>query len=189
MNTFVLGYLLFILTQIIRETMFRKGKEAKNIHFGIYDKGTTILSSIYITAICFFPLFLSYFNQGFVLYNKFIGFVGILIMLLGMSIHFIAIKTLGELFTRTLTITKKHFLLRTGIYCKIRHPGYLGTILVGIGFGLASYNWLLMLTILALLLIAYSFRINSEEKMLKKQFGKEYEEYKKNSWALIPYIL
>ena len=189
MNTFILGYLIYIGTHFIRELFFRKGKEAKKIRLGVYGKYSSVFNGIYIIVLCLLPLILQYYNFGFVQINNFVGIFGIITMFFGILIHFVAIKTMGEFFTRTLMITKNHSIIKTGIYEKIRHPGYLGTILIGIGFGLSSNNWILMFVILILLFFVYFYRIISEEKMLIKQFGKKYIDYQKNTWIIIPYIL
>jgi protein-S-isoprenylcysteine O-methyltransferase len=75
-----------------------------------------------------------------------------------------------------------------GPYRLIRHPGYLGTICVWIGFALAVGNWVALIILTIMLLGVYGYRIRSEEAMLNDTFGNEYQEYCKQTWRLIPFI-
>ena len=188
MYIFVIAYILFTGTQLIRETVFRKGKEAKQIKPDKNDNGTTAINIIYIAVLVLLPLLLKFFDIGFIALPTYVAMIGLLIMLIGIIIHFVAIKTLGVFFTRTLKVTKRHAIIKSGIYGMIRHPGYLGTILIGIGFGISSSNIILFLTASVLLTFAYSRRIKYEEAMLSQAFGEEYMRYKNTTWALIPYI-
>jgi len=189
MDSFIFGYILFISTQFIREFILRKGTEAKSFHLGKVDKLSSVLTASYIIFFCILPIFLKYYNASFLNEYQKMGIVGVIIMILGMIIHFLSVITLGRYFTRTLAITNNHSVVRSGIYRLIRHPGYLGTILIGVGFGITSYNWILFTFIISFLVLIYSYRIYAEEKMMLEQFGNEYKEYMKESWRLIPYVL
>jgi protein-S-isoprenylcysteine O-methyltransferase Ste14 len=83
-----------------------------------------------------------------------------------------------------------HPLYRTsqGPYRLIRHPGYLGTIFVWVGFALAIGNWIATIILAMLLFGVYRYRIHSEETMLIDRFGNEYQEYRKQTWRLLPFI-
>jgi protein-S-isoprenylcysteine O-methyltransferase Ste14 len=86
-----------------------------------------------------------------------------------------------------LQIVENHRLLTDGPYSHIRHPLYLGEISRNLGFALlfSSLYGLVVMIIANLFLI---IRIQIEEKMLITQFGKEYEEYIKKTYKLIPYV-
>jgi protein-S-isoprenylcysteine O-methyltransferase Ste14 len=69
-------------------------------------------------------------------------------------------------------------LVDKGIYRLIRHPQYLGFMILSIG--MAFYFQLDMtIVISALTIIFLAFGIKEEEKLLVDQFGDEYQEYKK----------
>ncbi len=76
---------------------------------------------------------------------------------------------------------------REGPYRLIRHPGYLGSILMWAGAATATANWLVILIVLAAMFSAYHYRIQNEEKMLIKT-NAEYAEYQKRTWRLIPFV-
>ena len=113
--------------------------------------------------------------------------VGVGMILLGVIIRFVAIGTLKKNFSNLLRIREGHTLVTNGIYHRIRHPAYLGLIvmILGIPVLLSSVlGFLVMLLIVPLLL----HRIKLEEAMLIGQFGDEYENYKRQTKKLIPFL-
>lgn len=112
---------------------------------------------------------------------------GVTMVLSGVIIRFVAIATLKKNFSSRLRIRDDHALIKTGIYRWIRHPAYLGLILVFLGIPVIESSvlgFLVMLLIVPLLI----HRISLEESMLIERFGAEYEEYRKNSKKLIPFL-
>ena len=89
--------------------------------------------------------------------------------------------------TVRLKIVKDHQLVSDGLYKHIRHPIYFGEILRNLGFVIifSSFYGSLIILLASTLL---HFRIEIEEKMLVASFGKEYEEYKRNTKRIIPCI-
>ena len=86
-----------------------------------------------------------------------------------------------------LQIVGNQRLLTDGVYSHIRHPLYLGEISRNLGFALlfSSLYGLIVMVIANIFLI---MRIKIEERMLIARFGKEYEQYMKNTYKLIPYV-
>lgn len=71
---------------------------------------------------------------------------------------------------------KQNKVVTTGAFSFSRNPIYLGIILIFLGFSIAIRSWLI---ILRLPLFIYLYRSSiKEEKLLEKEFGKEYTEYK-----------
>lgn len=106
----------------------------------------------------------------------------------GLAIRYWAAKTLGEFYTRTLRILDEHSVVQAGPYCIIRHPGYLGTLLIGAGFGLAVSNWIVFSILLITELAAKLYRIRVEEKMLQDALEEPYKAYSANTWRLVPFV-
>ncbi|UCB45140.1 MAG: isoprenylcysteine carboxylmethyltransferase family protein [Spirochaetota bacterium] len=78
-------------------------------------------------------------------------------------------------------VGQKAKLVTTGIYSKIRHPMYIGLVLLHIGLPFIFKSFIACLsTILWASLIAIWTRF--EEKNLEQRFGKEYIEYKQQTW-------
>ena len=109
-------------------------------------------------------------------------------MLVGLTIRYLAAKTLDKFYTRTLQILEDHYIVEQGLYRLIRHPGYLGVLIMEVGAGLAVTNWVICLVILLTGLIPRLYRIQTEEVMLAKIFGGRYIGYSKKTWRLIPFV-
>jgi protein-S-isoprenylcysteine O-methyltransferase Ste14 len=117
-----------------------------------------------------------------------ISYLGLSLILVGMIIRIIAIRTLGKFFTVDLCTDKDHFLIKKGIYKNIRHPSYSGSLLSFLGMSLSLNNWISLIVIFVPVLIAFIYRINIEEKLLVAQIGSEYEDYKRQTNRLVPLI-
>jgi protein-S-isoprenylcysteine O-methyltransferase len=114
--------------------------------------------------------------------------IGIVLILIGMIIRIYSIKTLSQQFTYTVTNIEDHKLIKTGLYKNIRHPGYLGQIIIFTATAIALSNWLSILAMLIPVISGYLYRISIEEKFLIKQLGQEYIDYQKETRKLIPKI-
>jgi protein-S-isoprenylcysteine O-methyltransferase Ste14 len=68
--------------------------------------------------------------------------------------------------------------MTTGIYGHIRHPLYLGTLLLYLPFALWTFS-LISLVPWLVALVAYNKMANYEEQLLAKRYGKEYVDYKR----------
>jgi len=88
----------------------------------------------------------------------------------------------------TLRVAETHRtekIIASGVYSIVRHPQYLGGLLahVGISFLLSASYSLLSTPLMAALVYLIS---RKEEKELIKEFGKEYEDYRKKVPMLFP---
>jgi rfaE bifunctional protein nucleotidyltransferase chain/domain len=75
-------------------------------------------------------------------------------------------------------ITKGREVTRSGPYRLVRHPLYLGSTIMGIGFAVATWRLAPTLIVLGYLAVTIPAAIRSEEAELQAQFGKEYEAYR-----------
>ena len=88
----------------------------------------------------------------------------------------------------TLKVAETHRteeVVTSGVYSLVRHPQYLGGLLahVGISFLLSAWLSLLFTPLVVVLLYVIS---RKEEEELVKEFGKEYEDYKKKVSMFMP---
>ena len=113
---------------------------------------------------------------------------GIVLIWAGILFRFWSIQTLGRFFSTRLIIQERHELITIGPYKYLRNPSYTGALITFIGFGLSVGNWLSIVVLLFTGLITYAWRIRAEERMLLEQFGRTFEDYKKRTWALIPFV-
>ena len=94
--------------------------------------------------------------HGFRLVGMLVGFLGIGridgagaplqlsglgLMVAGIAVRWTAIHALGGFFTGRVQIQEGHTLIRTGLYSRLRHPAYAGSLLAYVGLGLAFSNW------------------------------------------------
>jgi protein-S-isoprenylcysteine O-methyltransferase Ste14 len=113
---------------------------------------------------------------------------GGLIALSGLVIRISSILTLKKHFTYTITEVEHHELIEKGLYRFIRHPGYLGQLIIFFGISLALSNWLSILLMMIPVISGYIYRIHTEEQFMIKQFGDTYLSYRGKAKRLIPRI-
>jgi protein-S-isoprenylcysteine O-methyltransferase Ste14 len=99
-----------------------------------------------------------------------------------------SIIRLKQQFTYTVTKIENHELIETGLYKIIRHPGYLGQLIIFLGTSVCLSNWLSILLMIIPVLSGYLNRINVEEKFMVQQMGQKYLDYRKRTKRLIPGI-
>ncbi len=68
----------------------------------------------------------------------------------------------------------------------MRHPSYLGLLMVFLAIGIHSRNWVGFVVAIVPPTAALIYRIQVEEKTLKEAFGEEYVEYSKVTKRLVP---
>lgn len=76
---------------------------------------------------------------------------------------------------------------KAGLYRLIRHPMYLGDILIYSGLALL-YPTFLSLPVLLIAVIALCKQANVEDQYLALRFSEQYPEWRMHSFRLIPYI-
>ena len=122
-------------------------------------------------AVLFVPL-VSYFAQPareILIAGGFIALVGTLIRLWA-SGH----------------VKKNKVLATDGPYAYVRHPLYVGNILILLGFSMASNLWWAYALMVLLILFYYPPAISYEDAKLNKLFGEQWQQWSENIHALIP---
>jgi protein-S-isoprenylcysteine O-methyltransferase Ste14 len=114
---------------------------------------------------------------------------GVILMWAGMALRVWAVTVLGRFFRITVMVQNEHRLVEEGPYRMLRHPAYTGSLITMIGIGLAIGNWLSLLTMILVLLLAYGYRIRVEEQALKARFGENYDRYAAARWRLVPFLI
>ncbi len=94
-------------------------------------------------------------------------FVGTGLVAAGVLVHFWASGYL----------TRGKTLVAAGPYALVRNPFYSAAVVIDLGFGLASRNWIALGVFLPVITAVYLRRIQGEEKALAASFGPEYEAY------------
>lgn len=94
------------------------------------------------------------------------GYIGLVLIILGIVLRWTAILTLKRQFTTTLAIIENHKVIDIGIYKYIRHPSYTGCLMSFLGLSVSFANWITFIVIFIPILFGYIYRINIEEKLL-----------------------
>jgi len=135
--------------------------------------------------------------------------VGFFLCLCGGCIRWLSYRALGRLFTFEVSIRDQHRLVKDGPYSVVRHPSYTGSIctctglvlcLFGPGSWLFECGWLELLAVQVFAVIATALhaavlyivlsRMDKEDKMMQKEFGRKWDEWAKAvPYKLIPGIL
>lgn len=112
--------------------------------------------------------------------------ISLAVMIAGLAIRMAAILSLGRSFTANVAIQETQTVKRTGLYRVVRHPSYLGLLMVLLAIGLHSKNWVGLAVALIPTTAVMLYRIHVEEEALVKAFGAEYRDYARETKRLVP---
>jgi protein-S-isoprenylcysteine O-methyltransferase len=167
---------------MLLESGARQGDAAKASTPGAEDLGTTrMLGAAYGAGVVLLPIAAAVRGT-----RNVPALLGPSIMLAAIALRMSAALTLGRFYTRTLRTAADQRVVRDGPYRFVRHPGYLGTLLMWTGFGLSTRDWLIGALCGAGMSVAYRRRIAAEETMLVNQLGDTYRDYMRTTPALLP---
>ena len=82
-------------------------------------------------------------------------------------------------------VRKNEQLTTSGPYAYTRNPLYLGSLIIALGFTLASRSWIIAVIAAAMLVVIYIPVIRSEEDFLRSHFP-EFDDYRRNVPRLFP---
>lgn len=82
-------------------------------------------------------------------------------------------------------VKKNAELTTTGPYAHTRNPLYLGSLILGAGFAVAAWNWMVAAIMAAIFVAIYIPVIRGEEAFLRQTFA-EYDEYARRVPRLLP---
>jgi protein-S-isoprenylcysteine O-methyltransferase Ste14 len=160
----------------------RRGKEVT-----IKDNGSNLVLrvSLYVSIIIAFFLAM---NTTAMLPPWFF-YPGIVLIVIGIIVRQWAIFTLGRFFTLAVGTQKNQQVVDYGPYRFIRHPSYLGLLIVLLGIGVALQSWGGVLAIVVISGLAIGYRIHIEEKVMVLELGDNYVQYMKRTKRLIPFVV
>ncbi len=96
-------------------------------------------------------------------------------------------RTLAQFYSRTLRTSQDQVVVQHGPYRFVRHPGYLGSVLIWAGFALTSGSPSVVALVAGLFGPADLRRISGEDKLLGRDLT-GYAEYSERTKKLIPYV-
>jgi protein-S-isoprenylcysteine O-methyltransferase Ste14 len=181
------GYLLIVFFFVIQRFL-RRSEGARSLRGGPYDKGNMILVGSATGIGLWLPLMMVFLGTAAFPIGLVGGVVALAVMVLGVGIRVWAAITLGTYYTTTLMMSEGQKVVTSGPYTFIRHPGYLGEIMIWTGFAVVSSNLVLFLLLPAMFVAVYLYRISAEERMLMKELGDDYVRYQHRTHRLIPSV-
>ncbi len=110
---------------------------------------------------------------------------GVVVAALGLWLRVASMRQLGARFSPLVAVQREHLLETGGLYSRIRHPGYLGSLLASLGAALAFGSWV-ALPLWVLMAAAQWARVRREEGLLAAHFGPIWQEYRARTGALLP---
>jgi protein-S-isoprenylcysteine O-methyltransferase Ste14 len=114
-----------------------------------------------------------------------IRWLGVVLFAAGGALRLWPVVVLGNRFSGLVAIQPGHTLVTSGVYRVIRHPSYLGSLVNSLGWALA-FRAGVGLLLAALILPPLLARIRAEERLLRAEFGAEYDAYRARTSRLIP---
>ncbi|MDH6577415.1 isoprenylcysteine carboxylmethyltransferase family protein [Kitasatospora sp. MAP5-34] len=180
----ILGILLWVGYEVILRR--RADSDAASWHGDSGDRGSTRLLLGSYAAAVLLNIVLSTTTTGRVPAGW--SWAGVAAIVAGLALRAWGMQTLGSFYTRTLRTTDGQSVVRSGPYRLIRHPGYCGSLLVWTGYSLGLGNWIATVAVAALLLSAYTWRIDAEERLLLTAFGGQYADYRRGTKRLLPFV-
>lgn len=99
-----------------------------------------------------------------------------------------AVRTLGKQWALRARLVEGHKLITVGPYAHIRNPIYTGMLGMLIATGLAMEHWVALMIAVVIFSAGLVIRVRSEEKLLRAEFGEEFEEYARRVPAVLPGI-
>jgi len=110
---------------------------------------------------------------------------GLIVLACGASLRVWPMMALGGRFASVAAIQKGHSLQTSGIYGWVRHPSYVGILLMDIGFA-GVFRSSVAVLLLPIVFWMFKRRMDVEEELLVEEFGETYRGYMGRTARLLP---
>ena len=114
---------------------------------------------------------------------------GLILALTGAALVFRARAELGAAWSFVPEAERGAGPVTTGPYRFVRHPIYLGLVLLALGQSLAFASWPAAAIVLVAIVPTFAWRARAEEKLLGRIFGERYAAYRRRTRMIVPYVL
>ncbi len=111
--------------------------------------------------------------------------VGVLLIVSGLTLLFLGAYELGDQFAASIDEEEYRF-ISTGIFDRVRHPVYGGTILVVVGITLVYASTTALLMVVVITAFLYAKSLSDEVRMIRRYPG--YLHYATRTRRFLPYI-
>ena len=113
---------------------------------------------------------------------------GVACIVLGLWLFYRSHVDLGTNWSVTLEVREGHQLIQHGVYRSIRHPMYSSFVLYSLGQALVLPNWLAGPSYFVAMALLFALRLVPEERMMREEFGENYEDYMARTKRLVPRV-
>ena len=183
--------LILLLVFLLTERAARQGVEARDMSRGQDDAGSSVAFVLaYVLSIAAVGLAPLFNARGIAQISlpDWVAWLGLALMVCGITLRIWANRVLGAYYTRTLRIQSGQNVVRAGPYRLIRHPGYAGALLMWLGAILATRNWITLVVVGVSVTCVYLYRITAEERMLASALGGDYQAYMADTKRVVPWV-
>lgn len=177
--------LIWAAETISSRTKRRRRSDVKRVHARLQ-----MLSDI-IPALFVIPAVAALLMDAGTLY---LGPIAFLVQALGLAAAIAATVVgararmeMGDHYARGLEVWSEQRLVTRGLFSFVRHPIYLGTIVLGLGLGLGTLSWPLVAIDLLLVLPWLHWLARQEERLMIERFGQIYRIYQARVPMLSPW--
>ncbi len=175
-----LGWLLYwwVSARNLKANRWREPLMSQLLH-----RVPLILAALLLVAPGWIPLVL---RARFVPARTFFPVLGAGLVAAGLGFSIWARRHLGRNWSAHVVVKEDHALIRTGPYRHLRHPIYTGILLAFLGMAVTIGEWRGVLAF-ALALLSFGRKSRVEEDRMGETF-REYEQYRRETWAIMPFI-
>lgn len=129
----------------------------------------------------------SWLREQFVPHTTPVYSIGLILCIAGTALAIWSRAILGANWSAQVQIKQGHELIQRGPYAHIRHPIYTGLILLFAGNALMVGDWRGVLAV-AIVVVSFWRKYLLEEKLLAREFGPAYADYRKRTSPLFPFL-
>lgn len=145
----------------------------------------------YLPIVCFAVIIISlrdfHFPYGKHRLDQYWEAFCLIISLSGLAIRILTVGYVPEGTSGRNTSGQKACVLNTtGMYSLLRHPLYLGNLLVWLGVSMFARIWWLTLIMILSYWLYYERIIFAEEKFLQRKFGRDFTDWAKKTRIILP---
>jgi protein-S-isoprenylcysteine O-methyltransferase Ste14 len=176
--------LLYLVSEL---TLLLTKHSLKKLTVKQKDRGSMIFIWITVCAGLTIGFNMARYNEWYIS-DYIIASIGLLMIVAGFIIRWSAIFQLKKAFTVDVAINNTHELKTDGLYRIVRHPSYLGIMMIMTGEAVSMDSLRSFIVVVLPIAISIFYRIYVEEKLLKEEFGETYRSYMRNTKRIIPYI-